>query len=81
MTLDYEELKSSCLSTDEEEETAKETADLRLSVLSSHNTDRRTRSVQLPPLEQGAVLRQSHSDPRDHDPDAGTDTARADSCL
>lgn len=65
MTLDYEELKSSTLSTDEDEETAKEMGDLRLMVLNQNMG--RARSVQLPPPEDRAVLRQTHSDTRDPD--------------
>lgn len=71
MTLDYEELKSSILSTDDDEETAKETGDLRLKVLNQNMS--RALSVQLPAApsstDERAVLRQTHSDTRDPDHD------------
>ena len=75
MTLDYEELKSSTLSTDEDEETAKETGDLRLMVLNQNMS--RARSVQLPPppAHDRAVLRQTHSDTRDPDQPRDDDSA------
>lgn len=82
MTLDYEELKSSALSTDEDEETTKETTgDLRLTVLNQNMG--RTRSVQLPVLEERGVLRQTLSDTRDpdHEPGSSSDGRRADSRL
>lgn len=74
MTLDYEELKSSILSTDEDEETAKETGDLRLMVLNQNMG--RARSVQLPPPQDRAVLRQTHSDTRDPDQPHDDDVLR-----
>ena len=71
-TLDYEELKSSTLSTDEDEETAREAGDVRLTLL-THSMSR-ARSLQLPSLqEQTAVLRHTHSDTQDTDVDAQTE--------
>lgn len=63
-TLDYEELKSSTFSTDEED-TARDATSLRLTVLN------RARSLQLPqstePLPERGVLRQTHSDSKETD--------------
>lgn len=66
-TLDYEELKSSTFSTDEED-TARDTCSLRLHVLSTNLN--RARSLQLPepePQIERGVLRQTHSDSKDTD--------------
>lgn len=74
MTLDYEELKSSTFSTDEED-TARDAGSLRLNILTPTTSNlNRARSLQLPTepsdtsegRERG-VLRQVHSDSKDTD--------------
>ena len=63
-TLDYEELKSSTLSTDDDDEaTTKDAGSLHLTLMSGGLT--RARSAQLPQPEGRGVLRQTHSDTRD----------------
>lgn len=82
MTLDYEELKSSTFSTDEED-TARDTGSLRLTV--SNTNLNRARSLQLPEpepetLTERRVLRQTHSDSRDDvDKKEGDDAKQLDS--
>lgn len=73
MTLDYEELKSSTLSTDDED-TNRDEASLRLNVLTTSPSNlNRALSLQLPEPEPDevsrGVLRQTHSDSKDPDVD------------
>lgn len=83
MTLDYEELKSSTLSTDDEDttNTNKDGTSLRLNLLNSaasgtSGTLNRAQSLQLPEPEPGevsrGVLRQTHSDSKDPDDTSAT---------
>jgi hypothetical protein len=66
--LDYEELKSSTFSTDDED-TAKDATSLRLTVLNTNLN--RARSLQLPQSSEGlperGILRQTHSDSKETD--------------
>lgn len=81
-TLDYEELKSSTFSTDEED-TTRDTCSLRLHVLSTNLN--RARSLQLPepePQAERGVLRQTHSDSKDPEFDAeGDEPVRSESRI
>ena len=83
MTLDYEELKSSTLSTDDEDttNTNRDGTSLRLNVLNSSTsaisgTLNRALSLQLPEPEPSevnrGVLRQTHSDSKDPDDPSAT---------
>lgn len=81
MTLDYEELKSSTLSTDDEDTTnTRDGTSLRLNIMNSTSTAsgtlNRALSLQLPEPEPSevnrGVLRQTHSDSKDPDDPSAT---------